>query len=518
MKKSRMMVITLAVMAMLSGCAEKATSNHITETVTAQNKTETVEQPEIELENTIPVENMRYTWQDINVTFPESWKDKYLVQEKENGFSVFQKKSYEKEEGMGCLFGFIQESDWINAGMGERLLAYTDEGVLYYVIQPTDVTYYEEEDIRDEYAKMQKEIDEVIASLKITNQLVPMEAIHYDADEYIIPISNILQLKEDYLFHMTDNELWMARNEIFARHGRGFQNEYLQGYFNSCSWYTKTTEPEAFDEAVLSPLEKDNLELIKAAENNYAAAHPYPKEYSTDQTVSVDVSGDGTPNEIRYQVKEESDGAYTVTLTIDGTDYNINDYEYIIYPTEDVFYITDIAEHEDGLEIALLDEGPSSDPVTNFYHYDGNLRYIGSVGGFPFKEQDRGRNGFSGQNGITGLVRMDLIETTYLDGYWWYNSNEENIEYMEIGMHQYQNFPAHELFVDLPVYLSMDETSSVTTMPAQKEVYFIQSDMQEWIYVRAKDGTKGYIRVKDGEVMNVNQPADTVFSDLYYFD
>lgn len=47
-----------------------------------------------------------YTWEDVTLQFPKSWKDKYVVAEDENGFTVFQKASYEKEKGMGYLLAF----------------------------------------------------------------------------------------------------------------------------------------------------------------------------------------------------------------------------------------------------------------------------------------------------------------------------------------------------------------------------------------------------------------------------
>ena len=55
----------------------------------------------------------------------------------------------------------------------------------------------------------------------------------------------------------------MARNEIYARHGRLFIDEELQNYFDSCSWYEGYIEPEDFDEkSELSKCERKNAKLI----------------------------------------------------------------------------------------------------------------------------------------------------------------------------------------------------------------------------------------------------------------
>ena len=57
--------------------------------------------------------------------------------------------------------------------------------------------------------------------------------------------------------------LKITRNEIFARHGRMFDDQELQDYFNSKSWYRGTIRPEDFSESMLSETEKANIETIK---------------------------------------------------------------------------------------------------------------------------------------------------------------------------------------------------------------------------------------------------------------
>ncbi len=61
-------------------------------------------------------------------------------------------------------------------------------------------------------------------------------------------------------------ELVLARNEIFARHGRRFQNQDIQAYFDSCSWYEGTIAPEDFDTSVMNDVEVQNVWTLKAAE------------------------------------------------------------------------------------------------------------------------------------------------------------------------------------------------------------------------------------------------------------
>lgn len=72
----------------------------------------------------------------------------------------------------------------------------------------------------------------------------------------MLPLSGTVLVKEEDLLNFSDNELKLARNEIFARHGRQFEDSYLAAYFDSCSWYEGTTASEKFDEGILSQTER----------------------------------------------------------------------------------------------------------------------------------------------------------------------------------------------------------------------------------------------------------------------
>ena len=85
-------------------------------------------------------------------------------------------------------------------------------------------------------------------------------------EEYILPDSDTRLLTDDDVKDLTKEELRLARNEIFARHGRKFKDAELQAYFDSKSWYKGTIEPDAFDNNTLSSIEKANIEMIKKYE------------------------------------------------------------------------------------------------------------------------------------------------------------------------------------------------------------------------------------------------------------
>ena len=88
------------------------------------------------------------------------------------------------------------------------------------------------------------------------------------AEGFILPDSDTHLYSTSELEGLSNWELSIARNEIYARHGRTFQNEDLQGYFEAQDWYTPLYDPEEFDDEVeLSSTEIANAETIRALEN-----------------------------------------------------------------------------------------------------------------------------------------------------------------------------------------------------------------------------------------------------------
>ena len=82
-------------------------------------------------------------------------------------------------------------------------------------------------------------------------------------DSYILSDSSSRELTIADISGLSHDQLELARNEIYARHGRKFTNPTLQNYFNSQAWYTGTIEPEDFTDDMLSDVEKSNIQFIK---------------------------------------------------------------------------------------------------------------------------------------------------------------------------------------------------------------------------------------------------------------
>lgn len=79
--------------------------------------------------------------------------------------------------------------------------------------------------------------------------------------EQLLPQSSSRQLTEEDIEGLGPDQLRLARNEIYARNGRTFQDPRLQEHFLRFSWYRPTS-----DEVTLSAIEQANVDLLSQAE------------------------------------------------------------------------------------------------------------------------------------------------------------------------------------------------------------------------------------------------------------
>lgn len=85
--------------------------------------------------------------------------------------------------------------------------------------------------------------------------------------DYIFPDSSTRALTAADVAGLSKEQLKIARNEIFARHGYIFTTPEMKSYFEGKSWYHGSIAKENFDmEKLFNQIEKDNVKLIKSYE------------------------------------------------------------------------------------------------------------------------------------------------------------------------------------------------------------------------------------------------------------
>lgn len=147
----------------------------------------------------------------------------------------------------------------------------------------TRVSYKEQQlDVKEDIAASAEASEEVLSpniqkvDMSIVSKRVSAPAVEAEQEElqteseYIFEDSNERFLEAEEIYALTEEEMRIARNEIYARLGRKFTDETLQEYFESKSWYTPIYEAEEFDsmgDDIFNEYEFANKDLISEIES-----------------------------------------------------------------------------------------------------------------------------------------------------------------------------------------------------------------------------------------------------------
>lgn len=158
--------IILSLIFLISGCSEKKTTpeNTVSNAQTATTITNTNQQ----ISQGIEYKNDKL---GFSLTFPESWRGKYMVEENDMGIRVyFEPKEKVKEEGVGFLFGIINKSskdlheDTFDTVCNKRYFETKD--ATYVIGGPTDIGFPDNNKEYTTYKKLRLEIPDIIKTLK----------------------------------------------------------------------------------------------------------------------------------------------------------------------------------------------------------------------------------------------------------------------------------------------------------------------------------------------------------------
>jgi len=153
-------------------------------------------------------------------------------------------------------------------------------------------------------------------------QLIQKYESKYQGDSsYILPDSSTRYLTESDIASLSKDQLALARNEIFARHGYVFTNQYYKDYFSSKSWYSPNPSFSGNVED-LNSYEQKNIALIQKAEVSKADQLVYITSIDKNSMkISYDLTSGIVETEDGYVVKNESTLIRTKSLSSDATYY-----------------------------------------------------------------------------------------------------------------------------------------------------------------------------------------------------
>lgn len=143
------------------------------------------------------------------------------------------------------------------------------------------------------------------------------------SSEYILATSDTSLLSNEDLMHYTEEELRIARNEIYARHGLIFQSEDLSTHFSNTSWYNGTVSSTS--EINLSSTEKQNIEIIQAFETSASIGNSttvnvfYVDKFSVSDNLLTLVCDAGSFNTGTYTSFTDTYETFTFPVSNDCT-------------------------------------------------------------------------------------------------------------------------------------------------------------------------------------------------------
>lgn len=235
--------------------------------------------------------------------------------------------------------------------------------------------------------------------------------------------------------------------------------------------------------------------------------------YSKEVTTEVDLNGDGVKDKIVLKTYQDEYGYDQVSqYDLFVNDQQINEEGESINP---MFNIVDINKEDGFLEIAISEEGASSDYSTAFFRYDGekltNLAKIqGYYGKFPDVD-DEGDMIIDGSGTVITTTRGEILQT------WFYEDRyelRENDEFVNIRKDLYPMETEVTMLKDLKTVKKRDSTKEAFILKTGEKATILETDNKYWVSIRNAAGEIGWFYTQGYDVI-YGQDQDFYGSDYF---
>lgn len=255
---------------------------------------------------------------------------------------------------------------------------------------------------------------------------------------------------------------------------------------------------------------------------DYKYTGPFEMVGCFGTTLSADIDNDGDADEIYYDAYfDETEGFVNATLAVNGEDYsnlfNSDDCWLTDGATYNMeYYLIDLDTSDDYIELAILDNGPSDDPVTYFFRYkDFDLQYMGYVPDLVSSASFHwtGDGTFSCPTPMNLLMTLDVSAT--------YEVKHDEISLIQEDWYEIDNsrlsaeMQNHNIMQPFSAYTDASKHStSVELSPADGPVRFLATDNKHWVRFTTSDGSTYYLYMVDFVMLDSGQEATGVFENL----
>lgn len=208
---------------------------------------------------------------------------------------------------------------------------------------------------------------------------------------YVLPISNRRKVTIEDLKELSTDELALARNEIYARHGKVFQTEEIQSFFNQKSWYKRNL---SFQDASINAIEKENAAFIRKIENEEASRrflNIHSNLVDDIAYVLFDMDGDGIKEKIEISVPRDNQILFQIGTA--SLKVNVDDWPLAAGPPVFLDFIK--LRDDDKFKDILFTYGSGNDYGTHvIIRYQNNRLYeIGSISSWDMRSENLRLNG-----------------------------------------------------------------------------------------------------------------------------
>ena len=248
----------------------------------------------------------------------------------------------------------------------------------------------------------------------------------------------------------------------------------------------------------------------------------YPLVVKAGTTVTVDLNGDGTQDDVCYELKDDTSGmSYSgkiPQLLIDGTDcyksVSINQEIYIDNPEPDYYCITDIDTTDKMLEIAIMDYGPSDDYMTHFFRCDGtDLKYLGFMSGMIISSfTDKSDLTFNGDGTISSYMRLSVLQTWWANADWKLADNGFEVVPQELYYPMYDDGCDVTTLVEMYAYEKNSASSAKSALPKGTALKIVATDNKEWVLAKTSDGKQYWIHLDSEYGQSVETSAGYLYA------
>ncbi|MGI5879180.1 MAG: M56 family metallopeptidase [Syntrophomonadaceae bacterium] len=132
-----------------------------------------------------PVNTITYKNEALgfSLKLPKDWEGKYIIKETDNNITIFNKKIYEKYDGMGRIASverqigeMITAEDMLQAPVGQQIVL-QGNGFTYFIQMPSDVQYpLDDTAFSNEYNDMSEQMADISRSIALIGKRQPVAA------------------------------------------------------------------------------------------------------------------------------------------------------------------------------------------------------------------------------------------------------------------------------------------------------------------------------------------------------